>query len=223
MSSRSLKNPEDIAPFIDHTLLLPQATPEDIEKICTEAIQYKFKAVCVNPFYIPLCKKKLEGTNVLIATVVGFPLGMSLTETKVSETKQAVALGADEVDMVIPIGQLKSGNYKVVENDIAAVVKASGKSVVKVIIETCLLTNQEKVLAAKLTKSAGADFVKTSTGFAGGGATVEDVKLLRSTVGGMGVKASGGIKSFHDAVRMIKAGATRIGTSNGVNIMLGKD
>jgi deoxyribose-phosphate aldolase len=215
--------PEQIAPLIDHTLLKPEATPPQVAQLCAEARQYGFAAVCVNPVYVPLCVEYLQGSSVKVGAAIGFPLGATTSEVKARETEQAVSDGAHEVDMVIHVGALKSGNLQHVREDIAAVVKAghAGKAVVKVILETCLLTNAEKITACQLAQEAGADFVKTSTGFSTGGATVEDIALMRRTVGpNMGVKASGGVRTLGDLLKMVEAGATRIGTSAGVKIML---
>lgn len=211
----------DISKTIDHTLLKPDASSSDVEKLCREAAEYKFKAVCVNPSHIKLCSEILKGTDVKIAAVIGFPLGAGTTESKVFETKDAVGKGANEIDMVINIGALKEGNLSLVENEIKAVVEASAKkTIVKVIIETCLLTDEEKITACKLSKSAGAHFVKTSTGFSTGGATVEDVALMKSVVGdALEVKASGGVRDYETAIKMIEAGASRIGTSSGIKII----
>ena len=213
----------DISKTIDHTLLKPDASKDGVEKLCKEAAEYNFKAVCVNPSHIELCKKLLKDTEVKVATVVGFPLGANTTETKVFETKDSVLKGADEIDMVINIGALKEGDHQLVENDIRAVVNAcEGKAIVKVIIETCLLTDDEKRKACELSMSAGAHFVKTSTGFSTGGATVEDVALMKSVVGSnLEVKASGGVRDRETALLMIEAGATRIGTSSGIKIIEG--
>lgn len=213
----------DISKTIDHTLLKPDASKDGVEKLCKEAVEYKFKAVCVNPSHIELCKRLLKDTEVKVATVVGFPLGANTTETKVFETKDSVLKGADEIDMVINIGALKEGDHQLVENDIKAVVNAcEGKAIVKVIIETCLLTDYEKRKACELSMSAGAHFVKTSTGFSTGGATVEDVALMKSVVGSnLEVKASGGVRDRETALLMIEAGATRIGTSSGIKIIEG--
>lgn len=209
--------------YIDHTLLKPEATKEQIEKIIEEAKEYDFASVCVNPTWVKLATEELSGSDVKVCTVIGFPLGATTPEVKAFETKNAIENGADEIDMVINIGALKSGNLDLLEKDIQAVVEASGEKLVKVIIETCLLTDQEKVLACQISQKAGADFVKTSTGFSTGGATVEDVALMRQTVGpDMGVKASGGARSYDDAQAFIKAGATRIGASSGVAIMKGE-
>lgn len=209
-----------IAKTIDHTILKPTATAEQIRELCAEARANHFASVCVNPCWVPLVAKELNNSDVLVCTVIGFPLGANPTDVKVEETKWAVKNGAQEVDMVINMGALKGGDYKTVEDDIRAVVKAAGKATVKVIIETCFLSNDEKRIACEAAMKAGAHFVKTSTGFGTGGATVEDVKLMRKTVGdAMKVKASGGIRSYHDAIAMLEAGADRIGTSSGVAIV----
>lgn len=214
---------ENIAQYIDHTILNADATKTDIRRICEEAKEYNFKTVCIQPYWVKYAKELLEGTEVGITTVIGFPLGANTTEIKVAEAKQAVAEGASDVDMVINIGALKSEDYDTVLNDIKAVVDAvDGQAIVKVIIETALLTKAEKVRASELAKQAGADFVKTSTGFSTGGATLEDVRLMRATVGpDMGVKASGGVRTFEDAKAMIEVGATRIGASSGILIVEG--
>lgn len=219
-------NAREIARYIDHTHLKPYATKEDIIKLCDEAIQYGFYAVCVNPYRVKLAKDYLsgKGADVKVASVIGFPLGATPTEVKVFEAKKALDDGADELDMVINIGALKDGDYEYVKRDIEEVVKVAHEkgAKVKVIIETCYLTDEEKVKACELAKEAGADFVKTSTGFGSGGATVEDVRLMRKVVGPeMGVKASGGIRTYDQAVAMIEAGANRIGTSSGVKIVEG--
>lgn len=213
----------NIASFIDHTLLKPEATKEQIVKICQEAAEYKFASVCVNPAWVSVSAKELADSPVKVCTVIGFPLGASTSETKAFETADAIAKGAEEIDMVINIGALKSGDEELVKKDIEAVVEAAkGKAIVKVIIETCLLTDEEKVVASRLSKEAGADFVKTSTGISTGGATIADVKLMRETVGpDLGVKASGGVRSLEDLQAMVDAGATRIGASSGVQIMQG--
>jgi len=209
-----------IAKTIDHTILKPTATAEQVRELCAEARTNHFASVCVNPCWVPLVAKELNNSDVLVGTVIGFPLGANPTDIKVEETKWAVKNGAQEVDMVINIGALKGGDYKGVEEDIRAVVKAAGKATVKVIIEPCFLSNDEKRIACEAAMKAGAHFVKTSTGFGTGGATVEDVKLMRKTVGEtMKVKASGGIRSYHDAIAMLEAGADRIGTSSGVAIV----
>lgn len=213
----------DIASKIDHTLLKPEATLDMIEKLCNEALEFSFAAVCVNPYYVKKAKDLLKGSNVKVATVIGFPLGANIKEVKAFEAKKAIEDGADEIDMVINIGALKNKDYKAVKSDIEAVVEAvKGKAIVKVIIETCLLTEEEKTKACELSKEAGADFVKTSTGFSTGGATVEDVKLMKRIIGDtMKIKASGGIRDFETAKAMIEAGASRIGASSSVNIVKG--
>lgn len=209
--------------YIDHTLLKPDAQQDQIEKLIEEARSYDFASVCVNPTWVNFAAEGLRDSSVKVCTVIGFPLGATTPFVKAFETKNAIQNGADEIDMVINIGALKSKNLALVEDDIQAVVEASGDKVVKVIIETCLLTDDEKIAACQIAKSAGADFVKTSTGFSTGGATVADVALMRQTVGpDIGVKASGGARSYEDALAFIEAGATRIGTSSGVAIMEGK-
>ena len=206
--------------LIDHTLLKQDATPEQIVKLCEEAKQFDFMSVCVNPAYVPLAASQLEGSDVKVCTVIGFPLGMNLTKTKVEEAVLAVKEGAQEVDMVINVGMLKAGHDDYVREEIRLLKEVAGKLVLKVIIETCLLTDEEKVRACRLSKEAGADFVKTSTGFSTGGATAHDVKLMRETVGPeMGVKASGGVRTHEDLLAMVEAGANRIGTSNGTKII----
>lgn len=214
---------QQIANMIDHTLLKPESTKEQVEILCQEAKEYTFASVCVNPTWVAYAHELLEGTQVKVCTVIGFPLGASTPEVKAFETKDAIANGATEVDMVINIGALKSGDDALVKRDMEAVVAASkGKALSKVIIETCLLTDEEKVKACKLAVEAGADYVKTSTGFSTGGATVTDITLMRETVGpDIGVKASGGVRSLEDAQNMIEAGATRLGASSGVKIMQG--
>ncbi|WP_245552892.1 deoxyribose-phosphate aldolase [Brevibacillus massiliensis] len=209
--------------YIDHTLLKPEATAEMIDQLCAEAKEYGFASVCVNPTWVKRSAEKLAGTNVKVCTVIGFPLGATTPEAKAAETRDAVANGAAEVDMVLNIGALKSGDYELVKRDVAAVVEAADGALVKVILETCLLGDQEKVTACKLSVEAGAHYVKTSTGFSTGGATVEDIALMRKTVGpDIGVKASGGIRDRAAALAMIEAGATRIGTSSGVAICKGE-
>ncbi len=210
----------NILGMIDHTILKPEATKDMVETLCKEAKEHKFAAVCVNPYYVKLCKEMLKDSNVKVATVVGFPLGINTKEVKALETIDAIKNGADEIDMVINIGALKAKDYAVVKEDIEAVVEASkDKAIVKVIIETCLLTDEEKIKACELSMEAGAHFVKTSTGFSTGGATIEDVKLMKSVVGdNLEVKASGGVRDLESAKRMIEAGATRLGTSSGVKI-----
>ncbi len=213
---------DEIAPYIDHTLLKPNATESEISKLCAEARQYQFASVCVNTSYVEQCARLLAGSGVKVCTVVGFPLGAMTTDAKAFETRDAVAKGADEIDMVINVGKLQSGNYAFVSDDIRAVVKAASGHVVKVIIETALLDETQKIAACVLAKAAGADFVKTSTGFSGGGATAEDIALMRRVVGEqMGVKASGGIRDCDVARQMIESGATRIGASASVNIVKG--
>lgn len=208
--------------FIDHTILKPETTQEQVEKILSEAKEYDFASVCVNPTWVSLAAESLKDTDVKVCTVIGFPLGANTSAVKAFETKDAIANGADEIDMVINVGALKAGNDALVLDDIKAVVDASGDKLVKVIIEACLLTDDEKVRACQLSKEAGADYVKTSTGFSTGGATVADVALMRKTVGpDMGVKASGGARSYEDAIAFIEAGASRIGASSGVAIMNG--
>jgi deoxyribose-phosphate aldolase len=210
----------NLAQYIDHTLLKPNAEENDILKLLEEARQYQFASVCINPFWVKTAAEKLSGSGVKVCTVIGFPLGATTSEAKAFETKKAIEDGADEVDMVLNIGALKSGKADIVEDDIRAVVKAAQGRLVKVIIETCLLSDEEKEQACRLAVKAGADFVKTSTGFSTGGATVEDVQLMRKAVGEKaGVKASGGIHSKADAEAMIAAGATRIGASSGVQIV----
>ena len=209
-----------IAKTIDHTVLKAVATEQQVRELCAEAKANKFASVCVNPCWVPLCAKELSGTGVLVCTVVGFPLGANATATKAEETRLAVRQGAVEIDMVINVGAAKGGDWKVVEEDIRGVVKAAAPAIVKVIIETCYLTDAEKVKACEAAMKAGARFVKTSTGFGTGGATVEDVKLMRQTVGDkMLVKASGGIRSYHDAIKLLEAGADRLGASSGVTIV----
>lgn len=208
--------------YIDHTLLKADASQEQIETLIEEAKKYDFASVCVNPTWVNFAAQALKATYVKVCTVIGFPLGANTPELKAFETSDAIQNGANEVDMVINIGALKSRNFDLVERDIRAVVEAAKGTLVKVIIETCLLTDDEKVRACQLAQKAGADFVKTSTGFSTGGATVADVALMRKTVGpDMGVKASGGARSYEDALAFIKAGATRIGASSGVAIMEG--
>jgi len=214
---------DGLASLIDHTLLKPDADRSQIETLCREAAQFCFASVCVNPNWVPLCRELLRGSGVKVCTVIGFPSGAHAPDVKAYEARRAVEQGAEEVDMVINIGAIKSKDYALVEQDIRGVVQAVGKdTVVKVILETSLLTREEKIMGSSLSKAAGADFVKTSTGFAGGGATVEDVRLMRETVGPeMGVKASGGVKSKEDVEAMVEAGATRIGASAGVKIVRG--
>lgn len=206
--------------LIDHTLLKQEAKPEQIISLCNEAKEYDFMSVCVNPAYVPLAAECLAGSDVKVCTVIGFPLGMNLPKTKVDEARTAINEGADEIDMVINVGMLKAGEDNYVKEEIKLLKEVAGDRVLKVIIETCLLTDEEKVRACTLAKDAGADFVKTSTGFSTGGATAHDIKLMRETVGpDMGVKASGGIRTHEDLLAMVEAGATRIGTSNGTKII----
>lgn len=214
---------QKIASMIDHTLLKAEATTMQINNLCKEAKKYEFASVCINPHYVSLCYEHLKGTKVKVCTVIGFPLGATTTQTKAFETRDVVADGAQEIDMVINIGLLKSKHYQNVEDDIRAVVEAAKGNIVKIILETALLNDEEIEKGCQLSKSAGANFVKTSTGFSKGGATVHAVELMRRTVGSsMGVKASGGIRSIDDAQAMIKAGATRIGASASVEIVQGK-
>lgn len=212
----------DLAKYIDHTVLAADTTPQAIEKLCGEARDYGFKAVCVNPLFVTPAVAHLQGSSVLVATVVGFPLGANTTSIKVRETEEAIAQGATEIDMVMAVGLLKANEEKAVEQDIAAVVRASGKHAVKVILETCWLTPEEIARACKLAVQAGAAFVKTSTGFGSRGASLDDVRIMREAVAGRcEIKASGGIRTREQALAMIEAGATRIGTSSGVTIVKG--
>ena len=211
---------ENILNMIDHTALKADTKEEDIVKLCKEAIEYNFAAVCVNPYYVRICSEKLKATSIKVATVIGFPLGANTKEAKVFEAENAIDNGAHELDMVINIGALKDRRYEIVKDDIGAVVDAArGKALVKVIIETSLLDREEKIKACQLAKEAGANFVKTSTGFSTAGATLDDIKLMKETVGkDIGVKASGGIRDLATAREMINAGASRIGASSGVEI-----
>ncbi|TJX13324.1 deoxyribose-phosphate aldolase [Tissierella creatinini] len=210
----------NILSMIDHTLLKPEATREMIEKLCQEAIENNFGQICVNPYHVSYCRERLKDTKVKIATVIGFPLGANTKEIKSLEARDAIKNGADEIDMVINIGALKDKDYDVVRQDIEAVVNSSHpNALVKVIIETCLLRDEEKEKACLISMEAGADFVKTSTGFSAGGATVEDISLMKRVVGNkLGIKASGGVRDLEAARAMIEAGATRLGTSWGVKI-----
>ncbi|GIV45712.1 MAG: deoxyribose-phosphate aldolase [Ignavibacterium sp.] len=224
-----LKLPEvsdkELAKMIDHTLLKPDATEIEIKKLCDEAREFDFASVCVNPCWVDFCFNQLKETNVKVCTVIGFPLGANHTNTKLQEAETAIADGAEEIDMVINIGQLKSKNYDYVFNEIEKISHIAKRSLVltKVIIETCLLTDEEKFIASLLSKEAGADFIKTSTGFSKGGATIYDVALMNFAVEGkLKVKASGGVRSKDDALKMIAAGASRIGTSSGVKIIQGE-
>lgn len=218
--------PRDMAKMIDHTNLSPTATVDDIKKLCEEAKEHEFASVCVNPIYVPLAAKMLEDSSVKVCTVVGFPLGANTTEVKSYETRNAIKNGAQEIDMVMNIGAFKSGAYEIFKADIKAVVDATKKAgvssdiIVKVILECCYLDEEEIVKACEIAKDAGADFVKTSTGFGDYGARVEEVSIMRKTVGrDVGVKASGGIKNFEQALEMLDAGANRIGASSGVTIV----
>ena len=211
-----------IAAMIDHTILKPEATRDDVIKICREARQYGFASVCVNPYWVPLVKRELAGSSVLVCTVVGFPLGATSTEAKVCETENAIRQGAQEIDMVINVGALRSGDTETVRKDVTAVADAThrGRAILKVILETALLNDEQKTLACQICKTAGADFVKTSTGFSTAGATAHDIALMRAAVGPtMGVKASGGIRTLQDLQTMAAAGATRIGASASVKIV----
>ena len=216
----------DLAKYIDHTLLKPEATAEQIDELCAEAREYQFASVCINPTWVKRAAENLRGTNVVTCTVIGFPLGASTTAIKAMEARRALREGAREVDMVLNVGALKSGEYDQVREDIAKVAEAAHEvgGLCKVILETALLTDEEKVIASSLAKEAKADFVKTSTGFGSGGATVYDVALMRETVGpDMGVKASGGVRTLEDVEDMIAAGASRIGASAGVQIVSGDE
>lgn len=213
----------NIAQYIDHTALKPDTTEEHIRALCAEAIEYEFASVCVNPFWVPLAAKLLQEVPLNICTVIGFPLGATTPESKAVEATLAITAGANELDMVINIGALKSGLLEAVEQDMQAVRDAAPQAIVKVILETCLLTDEEIITACEIAKNVGLDFVKTSTGFSTAGATVEHVALMRKTVGPeMGVKASGGIHSYEDAKKMIEASANRLGCSAGVAIVNGK-
>jgi len=213
---------QSIAKLIDHTLLKPEAASAQIRTLCEEAVRLGFASVCINPWYVPLAAELVRGSTVKVCTVVGFPLGATMPQVKVFETEQAIKNGADEIDMVINIGALKSGEDEAVESDICGVVDAShrGDAICKVILEMALLTGEEKIRACRAAKNADADYVKTSTGFGPGGATVEDVSLMRSIAGPkMGIKAAGGIRTLEDLKKMLAAGATRIGSSSGVKIL----
>jgi deoxyribose-phosphate aldolase len=215
--------PADVARYIDHTLLKPEATREQVDKLCEEAIEYRFYSVCVNTTWTAYCARKLRGKGVKVCTVIGFPLGAMDSRAKSFEARNSIENGADEIDMVMNVGALKSGDLKTVEEDIRWVLRACRQNtILKVIIENALLTDEEKVLACQIAKRAGAHYVKTSTGFASSGATVEDIALMRRTVGlEMGVKAAGGVRSYEDALAMIQAGASRIGASSSVAIVTG--
>lgn len=208
--------------YIDHTLLKAFATNEEIKKLCAEAKEHNFKSVCVNPYYIPLAKRELANSDVLVCTVIGFPLGANSIDTKVNETIDAIKNGADEIDMVINISRAKDHDFDYLEKEIFAVVNAANEKTVKVIIETCYLTDEEKIEACKAATRARANFVKTSTGFGTGGATLEDVRLMKANIASdMEVKASGGVKNHKQLVEFIEAGATRIGTSSGIQLIKG--
>lgn len=211
----------DIAKFIDHTALTAEKNEQDIIRLCNEAVEYGFYSVCINSCHIPLAKQHLQGSEVKICTVVGFPLGANLSSVKAFETQQAILAGAQEIDMVINVGWIKSGNWQAVQEDIQRVLNACNGVPLKVILETCLLSNAEIVKACEICKALQVAFVKTSTGFNKGGATVEDIALMRQTVGKLGVKASGGIRDSATALAMINAGATRIGASAGIAIVQG--
>lgn len=222
MKSNAIISAADLAKMIDHTILKPEATEQQIHKLCNEAIENSFGAVCVNACWVKTCVRLLEGSEVKVAVVVGFPLGATTSAAKRAEAAEALKSGAKELDMVLNIGQLKSGLLDAVKKDIQGLARLAHRhgALLKVILETCLLSDEEKVIACKLSMQAGADFVKTSTGFSTGGATVEDVQLMRETVGvKLGVKASGGIRTYEDAIKMVKAGANRIGCSAGVQII----
>lgn len=208
--------------YIDHTLLKAFATENDINLLCDEAIENDFASVCVNPFWVNKCYQKLKGTSVVVCTVIGFPLGANSLKTKVFETNQAILDGADEIDMVINVGEAKMGNFEYIYEEIKAIKEATNNHLLKVIIETCYLTDYEKEMVCLAAKRAKADFVKTSTGFGTKGATIEDVRLMKKVVGEMGVKASGGVKTREDFLAYMEAGATRIGTSNGLTLIGGK-
>jgi deoxyribose-phosphate aldolase len=214
---------EQIAVMIDHTLLKADGTHMDIIKLCEEAKLYNFATVCVNPYWVPLAVQELKGSKVGVTTVIGFPLGASSSFIKGAEARDSIASGATEIDMVLNVGAMRSGDFQAVEQDIREVAQAChGKAILKVIIETCYLTDAEKQQAAQLCKSAGADFVKTSTGFGPTGATIEDIQLIRQTVGdSMGIKASGGVRDLSFALQLIEAGATRLGTSSGIALVTG--
>ncbi len=215
-----ITRPADLARMIDHTILKPDATADQVRHICAEAIEHQFFSVCVNPVFVPLVARTLAGSGLVTCSVICFPFGASATASMVAEAAWAVGEGAMEIDMVIHVGALKGGDHRAVRADIAAVRQACGPALLKVIIETCLLTDEEKRIACRLAAEAGADYVKTSTGFGGGGATVADVALMRAVVGGaLGVKASGGVRDYPTALAMVRAGASRIGASASVGIV----
>lgn len=214
----------EVNKYIDHTILKPETTKAQILTLCEEAKQFNFASVCVNPTWVATCANELKGTDVKVCTVIGFPLGATFKEVKAYETKLAIENGASEIDMVINVGAAKDQNWELLYEDIKAVVEAANGVLVKVIIETCLLTDEEKVKACEMAVKAGAHFVKTSTGFSTGGATAADVALMRQTVGeSVGVKASGGVRTAEDMKVMVEAGANRIGTSGGVSLVQGKE
>jgi deoxyribose-phosphate aldolase len=216
----AIERPSDLAQLIDHTILKPDATADQVRRICAEAVQHRFFSVCVNPVFVPLVVRALDGSGVATCSVICFPFGASATAIKAAEAEWAVGEGATEIDMVIHVGALKASAHAAVRDDIAAVKQACGAALLKVIIETCLLTDDEKRVACRLSAEAGADYVKTSTGFGGGGATVADVALMRATVGdALGVKASGGIRDYPTVLAMVRAGASRIGASASVAIV----
>jgi len=219
----SYTRPDELAQYIDHTMLKPDAESSAFDTLCQEALEYSFKSVCVNSSWVPYVARKLQGTKVKVCSVVGFPLGAMTSRSKAFETREAIESGASEIDMVLAVGKLKQGDYAYVEEDIRAVRRATrSNTILKVIIETSMLTQEEKVIACQLSKKAEADFVKTSTGFGGGGATAEDIALMKSVVGEkMGVKASGGVRDYDKALAMIGAGATRIGAVSSVAIVTG--
>ena len=218
-------NKAQIAKMIDHTILKAEATESEIIKLCKEAIHYDFASVCVNPSMVPVAAKELKGTHVKVCTVIGFPLGATTTEVKVFETKDVIEKGATEVDMVINVGKLKERNLEYVKNDIKAVVEAAkGKALTKVIIETCLLTEEEKISMCKAVTEAGADYIKTSTGFGTAGATIEDIRLFKKHIGpNVKMKAAGGVKTIADLEMFINEGCDRIGTSSAVNMLKGEE
>ncbi len=215
--------PKQLAQYIDHTMLKPDAQAGAIDQLCREAVEFQFKAVCVNSSWVSYAARSLQGTQILVCSVVGFPLGAMTSSSKAFEAQEALEHGASEIDMVLAVGRLKQGDYTYVEEDIRAVRRAArGSTVLKVIIETSMLTQKEKVAACQIAKNAGADFVKTSTGFGGGGANAEDIALMKQTVGDtVQVKASGGIRTYAEALKMIGAGASRIGTGSGTALMTG--
>ena len=224
MTSVDKLKPKDLASFIDHTLLKPDATKQQIRKLCEEALNHHFFAVCVNSFHLATCTEILRNTKVKIACVVGFPLGANETSVKSYETSRVISLGAHEIDMVLNIGALKAKDYSFVEKEISEIIRVAKGNTVKVILETSLLTDDEKIKACEISVQAGAHYVKTSTGFSGGGATLEDVCLMKSTVGEKAlIKASGGIKDFQSAISFIEAGASRLGTSSGVLLVTGQE